>query len=121
MRIALPVWQGRISPVFDTARKIILIEIENGREISRTEELVGEAVLPQRALKLSNLGVNVLLCGAISRPLAFMLSSSKIKVIPFLTGEADTVLQDYLDGRLSDAWLRMPGCCGRRMRFRGGR
>jgi hypothetical protein len=39
MRIAIPQWQGRVSPVFDVAGILLLIDIEDGREIGREERL----------------------------------------------------------------------------------
>ena len=120
MKVAVPVWNGRVSPVFDTARKILVVDIEGQKEVARTEEAIEEMFIPSRAAKLTELGVNVLLCGAISNPLAMMLSASGIEVVPFLTGEIEETLGSYLAGKLPDAKFLMPGCCRRRRRFRGG-
>ena len=126
MRIALAVWDGRISPVFDTARSLLLIDVEKGLETGRREERLHEKWMPARAARLTALGVNTLLCGAISRPLSAMLASARVQVIPFLTGEVENVLKAYFDGELDDPLFQMPGCLslrwgqGRRRRFRGG-
>ena len=117
MRIALPEWQGRISPVFDTARTIILADCQKGKELGRSTEQLNELVMPVRVRRITGLGVNVLLCGAISRPLAGMLASAGISVIPFLSGEIDNVLSGYLNGELAAPQFLMPGCRGRRGRF----
>lgn len=121
MIVALSVWQGRISPVFDTAGQLWLIEVEAGREVSRREEPLKEGMFHQKAAKLSQLGVEVLLCGAISRPFAFMLASSGIQVVPFLTGDAQQVLDAFLAGKLSVSRPAPFGCGPQRFRFRGGR
>ena len=121
MRIALSIWNDRISPVFDNSSRLLLIDLENGREIGRTEEPVGRAMIPDRAARLKELGINVLLCGAISRPLAYLLVASGVSIIPFLTGEIEEVLDAYLKGKLTDPHFLMPGCRGGRRRFRGGR
>lgn len=118
MKIALPEWQGRISPVFDTARTIILADCQEGKEFGRSTEQVNELVMPVRVRRITELGVNVLLCGAISRPLAGMLASAGIRVIPFLSGETDNVLSAYLNGQLAAPQFFMPGCGRRRGRFR---
>ena len=121
MRIALSIWNDRISPVFDNSSRLLLIDLENGREIGRTEEPIGQAMIPDRAARLKELRINVLLCGAISRPLAYLLVASGVSVIPFLTGEIEEVLDAYLKGKLNDPHFLMPGCRRGRRRFRRGR
>ena len=62
MKLALPVWQGRISPVFDVAGQLLLVELSNGREVARGERLVEESTDDERAKKLAELGVGTLIC-----------------------------------------------------------
>ena len=123
MKIALPVWEGRVSPVFDTARSLLLVDCDDSVEMGRSEETLAERLAPRRAAKMMDLGVNVLICGAISRPLAWMLASYGIQVVPFVSGDAEEVLSTYLSGGLQDPNIAprflMPGC--RQRRFRGRR
>jgi len=67
--------------------------------------------------------VDVLICGAISRPLEMMLVSEGMQVIPHTCGPVEDVIRAYVSGRLTDQAYLMPGCCGqrRRTRARGGR
>jgi len=121
MKIALPIWTGRISPVFDTASRILVLEYQGIREVARAEHQMKEILIPLRLRRLTELGVNVLICGAISRPLAIMLANAGITVVPFITGEIEEVLSAYLRGRFPAPRFFMPGCYGRRRRFRRGR
>ena len=121
MIVALSVWQGRISPLFDTARQLWLVEIEEDREVSCREVPLEETLFQLRAAKLCNLGVEILLCGAISRPFAFMLAGSGIRVFPFLSGDAQQVLDAFLAGELLSSTPVALGCALRGFRFRGGR
>jgi hypothetical protein len=82
MRVAIPFFGGRISPVFDTARRLLLVDIEDGREVWRTEQIVEEPELGPRARRVAELGADVLICGAISWPLEVMLLSARVEVIP---------------------------------------
>ncbi len=66
-------------------------------------------------------GVDVLVCGAISGPLAGILTANGMKVVPWICGDVENVFQAFLRGRLSEASFLMPGCCGRRRRFHGHR
>jgi len=79
---------------------------------------------PMASLKparLMDLGVQTLVCGAISEPLQHELSVREVKVIGFVAGEIDEVVESFLAGRLPTRALSMPGCCGRQRRLRKGR
>ena len=119
-KIAIPEWQGQVSTVFDFAGKLLLIEIDGQRETRRTENLLPDEPILYRAFRLNNFGVDVLICGAISQPLALMISGSGIKVVPDISGSIDEVLNAYLAGRLTEQRFSMPGCKAReRKGFRG--
>jgi predicted Fe-Mo cluster-binding NifX family protein len=119
MRIAVAVWQSRISPVFDTAGQLLILDVENGRESNRTEQSIHGLSIQKRVDRLVELDVDVLLCGAISRQLADMVAASGIRLIPLVTGDAEGVLQWYLTGKPIEPRFLMPGCHQRRHRSRG--
>jgi hypothetical protein len=58
--------------------------------------------------------VDVLICGAVSRPLELALTLEGIEVIPQTCGKVEQVARAYLAGRLSGDAFLMPGCCTRR-------
>ncbi|MGQ9633387.1 MAG: NifB/NifX family molybdenum-iron cluster-binding protein [Bryobacteraceae bacterium] len=121
MRLAIPQHEGRISPVFDVAANLLLVDIENGREVLRRACLLSPADLAARLRELQGLGVDVLLCGAISAPLETLLVTSGIRVISFLCGPVDEVIQVFLNGGFPWPGFCMPGCGGPQERFRAGR
>jgi len=123
MKVAIPIWNSRISPLLDTARHLLIVEIENGLEFSRSEVELEDYFLPRRARRFVELDIKILICGAISRQLAAMLVGSGITVVPWMSGLIDDVLQAYLKGKLPDSRFLMPGCPrrGPRGRFHGGR
>jgi len=123
MKIAIPVWNDNLSNVFDFAGRLLLVEIENAREVSRSEVPLQAESLPERAGRLKQLGADVLLCGAISQALAIMVTASGIQVLPYVTGRVDDVLQAYITGQLVQPQFIMPGYWpGARRGFgRGGR
>ena len=110
MKIAIPVWNDHVSSAFDFAHRILLVDIENGKEMNRSEVALESRSLPQRADQLKSLGVNVLVCGAISRLLANMVIASGIEVLPYVTGHVDNVLQAYMTGQLERSEFCMLGC-----------
>jgi len=120
MKLAIPHWQGRISPVFDVAGRVLIIEI-NGVEQSR-EDLAFDMEAPHtRAARLAETGADVLICGAISWPLEMAISAAGIEVIPHTCGDVESVLAAFIEGRLNQSAFLMPGSCGRRRRFHGRR
>ena len=121
MKLAIPVWQGRISPVFDVAGQLLLVELADGREVAREERLVEESTADERAKKLAELGIGTLICAGISQSLEAMLADCGIRVIARICGGVEDVLTAFAAGRLDEERFAMPGCCGqRRQRHRGG-
>jgi len=121
MRVAIPLWQGRVSPVFDEASRILLVDIAEKREQGRREEPLVTRNPFQRAQVLPTLGVDLLVCGMISQTQQTALASSGIRIIPHICGSMEEVIAAVLDGRIESGELRMPGCGGRkRMRGRAG-
>jgi len=121
MRVATPTWSGRVSPVFDVAKRLLLVDLDGEAEADRQETPLEEAELGARARQVVKLGVDVLICGAISAPLEAMLVSAGVRVIPHTCGTVEEIIQAFASGRLTDETFLMPGCCGRRRRFRGHR
>jgi predicted Fe-Mo cluster-binding NifX family protein len=119
MKLAIPIWQSRVSPVFDSAERLLIVDIENGREIARNEyPLIG--LSPSgRAKRLVELQVDVLMCGAISRPVASLMRGWGIQMIPWLSGDVDDLLAWYLNGKTPVRRFLMPGCGKCRNRSRG--
>lgn len=121
MKIALAVWQERISPVFDVSRSLLLVQLSQDAREERREMVGLEAVTPsQRVVRLTALGIETLICGAVSAPLAEMILASGIRLIPFVAGASNEVLAAFLHGKLPSPTYAQPGCNGRRQRCRGG-
>ncbi len=121
MKTAFAHWDNRIAPVFDTARQLRVVEIEDGRIVSEKKETLSEEAPVQRALRLVELGVDTLVCGAVSRPLQEIIASYGIRVISFVAGDLQDVTAALLAGTLEQDAFAMPGCCGRARRRSGGR
>jgi len=119
MRMAVAVCRGRVSPVFDTARRVLVLDVENEIIQARQEQDLETDEPTAKVSNLAGLGVQVLICGAISRPLADLIESGGIRLHPFVAGEPEEVISAFLAGSLSNPRLAMPGCCGQRGRFGG--
>ena len=89
MKIAVTIWNDRIAPVFDVARDIRLVEVVDGRMFDPQEDILTGELPVQKALQLVELGVDTLICGAISRPVGAMIASYGIQVVPFVAGNPE--------------------------------
>jgi len=118
MRIAISTWNNKISPVFDVARNLLLVKIENGKEMNRQEVSLEGTEFLEKTKYITKLGVNILICGAISRPFETILISTDVQVIGQTCGPVEDVLVAFLSGQLTAQAFLMPGCCARRQRFR---
>ena len=119
MKIAIPIWNDRVSSAFDFAHKVLLVNIENGRETERSEISFPPESDPEKVNRLKTLSAEVLICGAISRSLASRVGASGIKVLPYVVGSVDEILKAYLTGELTQPQFTLPGCWpGARKGFR---
>lgn len=121
MKAALTVWNSRVSPVFDVSREAVILVIEKGMVGARNTKNIEAPTTALKIDRLIELGVDTLICGAISEPLHKELTSRGVKVFGFVAGGIDAVVQALVAGTLPAPALSMPGCCGRQNRFRGGR
>jgi predicted Fe-Mo cluster-binding NifX family protein len=119
MKVAISTWNGRVSPVFDVARTLLVLEIGEAGIAERREQALDDGPAG-RIERIVDAGVKVLLCGAISQPLAGMLAARGVRVVPFISGDVEEVIRAYLAGALGCPRFAMPGCHRRRMRVRGG-
>ncbi len=99
-KIAIPIWQDRVSPVMDTASQMKIIDYADGQENGNAIEMIPRCHLIQKAAFLKSLEIDLLICGAISRHLHQILVSSGIDVIPFVHGPIGNVIEAYNKGEL---------------------
>ncbi len=109
MTVAITVWGNRISPVFDSAQTLLVAEIRDKRVVERKIQRF-QATMFSRCLNLlQELDVRVLICGALCEGPVRLLECRGIEVIPFVTGEAEKILQCYVQGKDLQGYA-MPGC-----------
>jgi predicted Fe-Mo cluster-binding NifX family protein len=119
MKILVSVFQGRISPVFDVAKELLIVEVQGAKELGRREARVEETEVSTRAGQIVRIGAHVLICGAVSESLESMLTSAGVWVIPNTCGPVEEVLKAFISSEFGPRSFLMPGCCGRRRQFWG--
>lgn len=110
MIIGLTTWGQRISPVFDSAQKLMVVDVIDSKIVSKRFEKFDPSIPLLLSKKLKELKIEVLICGAISKGLADIIEYISIHCIPFITGNIDTVLNSYIKGEVLTSKFIMPGC-----------
>lgn len=107
MRIALPTWNGRISPIFDEARHLRVVEIGAGVVTLQSDHDLENG---NRIDHLTRLGVDVLVCAAICWPTAAVLHAAGIEVISEVCGPTDEIVRALCNGSKDLRRFLSPGC-----------
>lgn len=110
VKAAFAVWNGRIAPVFDVTRHVRFVVAESGRVVSESEESLPPEAGAIKAARLAELGVDTLVCGAISRPMQAVVAAYGIRTVPFVAGDLRLVIEAWLTGDLERSVFAMPGC-----------
>jgi predicted Fe-Mo cluster-binding NifX family protein len=120
MKVGITIWNERIAPVFDVAGNVYIVDAARNTATGETMSLPQAPFAKIDALLRS--GVEVLVCGAISRPVLHSAQRAGLKVVPFASGSVKEILAAWNAGELEAAARTMPGCgCKQRgRRSRGG-
>ena len=122
MRLAVPLWNACVSPVLDTAERLLVVDIQSGQVVSRRViRLDGKSV--ERNAEIIADHADILVCGALSRMLSSCLASYGVTVYSWIMGDVDRIIQIIMDEKLPGPEFSMPGCRRNRRgwRSRGGR
>jgi len=109
MRLAIPEHQGRVAPVFDCCRRmLIFVKGPEGEELTADQDW---SVVPRLARPkcLQELMVELLICGGISCWMEDQINRHGIRIIPWVAGGVREVLEACRQGRISDPCYTMPG------------
>jgi len=113
MRVAIPIWGDKISPVFDTATRLLVVDIDGSEKNKRVIESMEGDDIARRCAKIKALEVGTLICSAISNPFSRRISASDIRVIQGISGSAEEVLSAFINGKLYEDAFLMPGSKGK--------
>jgi predicted Fe-Mo cluster-binding NifX family protein len=109
MRIAVPIWEDKISPVLDTATRLLILEKLDRENISRKEAPLEEKEISRRCFRIRKLGVDLVICGAVSRSFSGLLKASGVQLIQGISGDVEDILEAYFKGKLNQPRFLMPG------------
>ena len=115
--IAIPVFEERISPLLDVSERFVLFEVKGSEVTQKIAINISAETDRLRIQKLKEIGVAVIISGAVSRYLSYIISETGIKHVPWISGPVDEVIKSYLNNTLQSV-LPEKGSCGGMMRKR---
>ncbi len=120
MRVGITEWQQRVSPLFDVSQHLLIGETEGyGKPLNIVESLsLGYLSPTERSLTLKEAGIEVVICGAISREYEVALLDGDIELNAFVAGNIADIILAWEKGLMFKTdHFSMPGCrCQRRRR-----
>jgi len=115
--IAIPVFEERISPLLDVSERFVIFEVKDKRITQRIVININAETDRLRIQKLKELGVAVIISGAVSRFLSYIISETGMRHISWISGPVDEAIESFLKGTL-DPVIPKGGSCGGMMRKR---
>jgi predicted Fe-Mo cluster-binding NifX family protein len=108
-KIAVPIFQNRVSPVLDSCKYLLVVDTEAMAEKVRSTVYLGDMSLTERCNLLCKLKVTNVICGGVSELFANLIKGSHIALINGIAGNVDDVISAFLMDRLYLPEFYMPG------------
>lgn len=99
--IAVPMFQNRVSPLMDVSNKYAIYETIDGEIKHRIDISLNAEGELQRVDKLKEIGVNTIICGAVSGCVARIVDEKGIRLISMIYGPIEKIVEQYLANSLS--------------------
>jgi predicted Fe-Mo cluster-binding NifX family protein len=109
LKVALTIWGNRISPVFDSANTLMIVDLENLKTSDRVYKGFDPHDLKQISTILKNYKIDILICGAITDDRSIFIEQNGIVLIPFIFGNIDKMLATLLNEKHRISDFIMPG------------
>ena len=109
IRIAIPIFHNRVSPVLDTCTRLLIIDFEGKVSVERREISFDIYSQSERFEIVKKLKPDAVICCGISNVFDSMLQSAGIRLISGIAGDVEQVAEAFLSNRLDDPCFRMPG------------
>ena len=109
IRIAIPIFHQRVSPVLDTCTRLLIIDYEGQAEVDRREVAFDGYTLAERFEIVKKLNPDAIICCGISEAFDRMFQATGIRLICGIVGDVQQVAEAFLCNRLDAPCFWMPG------------
>ncbi|MFH0975170.1 MAG: NifB/NifX family molybdenum-iron cluster-binding protein [Spirochaetota bacterium] len=97
---AVSVYKERVSPLLDVAKKFAIYEIREGKIKQKIVAEIHTDDESQRIDKLKEIGVSVIIGGAVSCFMSEIIHEKGLKLFSWVSGPVDNIIDLYLKNRL---------------------
>lgn len=97
MRVAVSVCDGKVAPVLDFADELAIYELKSGSGSYELLESIDLHEMPFKSLlvpMMMDRGVDALVCGRVSRPLAWMVRNAGILIVSSQPVDAESAVEN---------------------------
>ena len=109
MNIAVTIWGNRVSPVFDSAKNLMIVQVGDRQISERDYDQVDFSTMDQCLSVLKKHQVDVLICGAITDVQSETVRAASVRLFPFISGQAEAVLESFMQDQAQITQYLMPG------------
>ena len=120
-RIAIPVFESRISPVLDACSRLLVVDIDGGCEVGRVEISLEKTSLMERIEIFTRWGIHKIICAGVSDVMCRYVAARNIALISGIAGKLEEILNAYICNKLDDPCFVMPGKARHKDRSKKGR
>jgi predicted Fe-Mo cluster-binding NifX family protein len=99
--IAIPIFGTRVSSRLDCAESVLLVTVDDSTVKKREQVRLVQTNPLEKINMLIQLGVEVVICGGITEICSNKFNDCGMQVIPWVRGEAEEVLSQFLAGKLA--------------------
>jgi predicted Fe-Mo cluster-binding NifX family protein len=115
-RVGIPVFESRVSPVLDSCNRLLVVDIDGGREVNRVEISLEKINISERIEIFTRWGIRKIICAGVSDIMCRYLAAKKIALISGIAGKLEEIINAYICDKLDDACFIMPGKGGQKDR-----
>lgn len=107
MKVAIPRFSEAIAPCFEYSATITIFSVEEQRVVDQLDFVLQSRDALDRVRLLRDQGVDVLICGGVGELYEEVVNATGIRVLSWVSGDVDDVLEAYLAGRLVTGAARL--------------
>ena len=111
-RVGIPVFESRVSPVLDSCRRMVVVDIEGECEIRRQEITLEKMSIHERLEVITRWGIRKIICAGVSDVMCKFLAGKNIALVSGIAGELEKIIDAYICNCLDDPCFLMPGKSG---------
>ncbi len=100
MKVAMPRFGESVAPCFGYSAAITIFTIKRRRVVDQIDFCLQSPDTLDRVRLLRDQQVEALICGGLEEPLENMLRATRIRVISWVSGRVDDLLDSFIRGEL---------------------